>query len=409
MRSSSLVGLVAVLVCLPASAVASVPVLADATLLKKAGIPLRDFDPETGVALTELRPEQQRRLQELAHEEGRCGGFEALPAQPWLKGEDGRQALLDLRAARRRTEAEAEALRRSPGRAGTLERKPEIEAALKQVSEENLRAWVGWFSSFADRFNQGSQPNAPVEALQAKLKELVRSTPFAVSVETIAHQSTPQKSLRVRIAGKSRPKEIVVLGAHLDSINQDFWGSSPLAPGADDNASGSSNLYEALRILVQQPQPERTVEFFWYAGEESGLLGSAEIAKSYKGASQRVVAVLQLDMTLFPGSGEGTLGSMTDFTSPWLRQYFAGLNAAYIGAKIVDDQCGYGCSDHASWHRQGYPALMPFEATFGDMNHKLHTAKDLIDSSSSFRHSAMFARIALAFAMDLGNSTAQAP
>jgi leucyl aminopeptidase len=98
---------------------------------------------------------------------------------------------------------------------------------------------------------------------------------------------------------------------------------------------------------------------------------------------------------------------MTDFTSSWLRNYLVDLNANYVKARIVDDKCGYGCSDHASWHRQGYPALMPFEATFNGMNHALHTAKDIISTSSNFRHAAMFAKIAVAMGMDLGNSAAR--
>ena len=77
--------------------------------------------------------------------------------------------------------------------------------------------------------------------------------------------------------------------------------------------------------------------------------------------------------------------------------------------KILDDKCGYGCSDHASWHRKGFPALMPSEAMFDDMFPDLHTSKDVINSMSSFRHSAVFSKIAVAFAMDLGNSTSRAP
>jgi leucyl aminopeptidase len=118
---------------------------------------------------------------------------------------------------------------------------------------------------------------------------------------------------------------------------------------------------------------------------------------------------MQLDMTLYAGSGQFVLGSMTDFTSAWLRSYFENINTLYIKAKIVNDKCGYGCSDHASWNRQGYPALMPFEATFNDMNHNLHTSNDVVDSNSNFTHSAMFAKIAVAYAMDLSNSTLREP
>ena len=206
--------------------------------------------------------------------------------------------------------------------------------------------------------------------------------------------------MKVQIQGSIRPNEIIVLGGHLDSINQ--RGGN--APGADDNASGSASLIEAFRVLINQPQTERTIEFFWYAGEESGLLGSAEIAKDYAVNKKNVVAVLQLDMTLFPGSGNRVISSMTDFTAGWLRAYLMSINTTYLNTTIIEDKCGYGCSDHASWFRQGYPTLMPFEAAFDNYNQNIHTARDVIDSKSSIDHAVVFSKIALIMALDLGNS-----
>jgi leucyl aminopeptidase len=264
---------------------------------------------------------------------------------------------------------------------------------------------VQLLSAYTSRYHKGPQANQPIESLKAHIEKQIQGSPLAphIQVELINHTSTSQKSLRARVMGAARPNEVVVLGGHVDSINQDWFGPKD-APGADDNASGSSNLVEALRILAQQKQPERTIEFYWYAAEEGGLLGSAEIAKQAKASSRDIIAVLQLDMTLMPGEGEFVMGSMTDFTSAWLRSYFQELNRLYLNAKIVEDKCGYGCSDHASWHRQGYPALMPFEASFGRMNPNIHTPRDILDSSLSFRHSALFSKLALAIALDLGNS-----
>jgi leucyl aminopeptidase len=205
--------------------------------------------------------------------------------------------------------------------------------------------------------------------------------------------------------GKERPEEVVVLGGHLDSIAN--WGFGN-APGADDNASGSSNLLEALRIVIAQGQPARSIEFFWYAGEEGGLIGSSEIAQNYRKEGRNVIGVLQLDMTLFPGEGELVMGDMTDFTHPWLRTYLKTLSDHYVGARWREDSCGYGCSDHASWHRQGYPTVMPFEAGFNSMNQNIHSADDVISPALNFKHSAAFAKLAVAFALDLGNSNIKA-
>jgi leucyl aminopeptidase len=260
-------------------------------------------------------------------------------------------------------------------------------------------------SKFPSRYNRASDPNVHVRALVEQLKVLGFNSKYPLRVDMIDHTSTQQKTIRVHIEGTQRPNEIVVLGAHFDSITM----SGNLAPGSDDNASGSANLLDALRVLITKPAPARSVEFFWYAGEESGLLGSAEIAKAYKSQKANVVGALQLDMTLFPGTGSGKIGMMTDYTSPWLRDFVGGLNTAYVGAELIDSSCGYGCSDHASWYRQGYPTVIPFEATMDDMNHNIHTPRDIINAQSNFDHSLLFSKLALSYVLELANSTQKQP
>lgn len=389
----------------PTSHLETKSILADVTLLLEAGIPVLRTEAETGVGYAVIDETQEATLSHLAHEHGKCGGFEALPfsgvhaESPLMTSVFGQLASQAIKNRKYVASSHAFA-------AMTL--KPEIEAAVAEVSEQNLRATVTALSAFNDRYYKSAQPNTGIQAMKTKVEEAVKDATLPVQIDLIQHQRISQNSLRARITGSTRPNEIVILGGHVDSINQEWFGSGK-APGADDNASGASNILEALRILSHQKQPERTIEFFWYAGEEGGLLGSSEIAQDYKAQKKDVVGVLQLDMTLFPGSGPFVLGSMNDYTSAWMRSYFETLNSLYIKAKIVDDQCGYGCSDHASWNRQGYAAIMPFEATFKGMNQNLHTSKDVIDGQSNFAHSAMFAKIAVALGMDLANSTLREP
>lgn len=381
------------------------PVLADIEILEDIGALVLHSDAETGVGYARLSPEQEKALSLLAHERGSCGGFEALPENATTRSLHLDQIFFELNKQNLKNRR----FRPSTEFFASVSPRPEIEAALNQVSEDELRSSVEFLSAFETRSHRSAQPNQAVLALKQRIEEKIRGTTLPYLLELVTHTGTKQNSLRLRFIGSQRPSEIVVFGAHLDSINNDWFGAKN-APGADDNASGSSNLLEAARILsAQSQQPERTLEFMWYAGEEGGLIGSSEISRDYKSRGVDVVAMLQLDMTLHPGDGEFTLGSMTDFTSAWLRAYLEELNTHYIKARIVNDKCGYGCSDHASWYRQGYPTLMPFEATFRGMNRDIHTTRDTIKNTSSFRHSAMFTKIALAIAMDLGNSTLREP
>lgn len=380
------------------------PILADLADLKALDIPVLAKEESVGVGYAVITPEMQLKIQQRAHKVGKCGGFEDLTTEQNFQALNFTSMLSSLAEIK----AKNDLYDRAPFAAVSVEKNPAIEAAVGEVKEQNLKEWVTWLSSYPTRYNRASTANVHVDAMKVRLQNLLASSNIPYEISLIDHISTPQKSVRVRLTGSTRPNEIVVLGGHLDSINQG-WGGGQQAPGADDNASGSANLLETLRIISQKGQPQRTVEFFWYAGEESGLLGSAEIAKSYKGEKRDVVAVLQLDMTSYPGAGEFVIGNMTDFTSKWLHEYLRAVNETYLHARIVDDQCGYGCSDHASWFRQGYPTLMPFEATMRADNPNIHTAKDLINDKTNFAHSAMYSKLAVVFAMDLANSTARQP
>lgn len=377
---------------------APIPVLADLNLLQKVGAPILYKDAQINLAYGYLSPQVQAKFSELAHQAGKCGGFEMVSDM----GSDLKNvhiAIQDLKIRLGRDFRYA----KMPFRALSLPQRTEIVEALKLPQVQNLQQWVAWLSSFPNRYNKAPEPNAHVVQLKQKLEQMISRSGRAGSatVDLIEHQSTRQKSIRLRLVGASKPQEIIVLGGHLDSIN--LRGGN--APGADDNASGSSNLIEALRVLLTQPRTARTLEFMWYAGEESGLLGSAEIAKAYKAQNAKVIGVLQLDMTLFPGSGEMVLASMTDFTSAWMRELLVQINQNYLGIKILDDRCGYGCSDHASWYRQGYPTLMPFEASMRTMNRNIHTARDVVNPEMSWNHSLVFTKIAIALALELGNNT----
>lgn len=373
------------------------PVIADLHLLNQMKVQIQMKDTQMNLGVAFLDQQAQDKLGVLGHRYGKCGGFEALSKRTLGDPRNMSRIFEDLRNHL----SQDFGYTRAPFKAVGLPKRPEIEKAIALAEEKNIMNLVAWLSNFPNRYNRAPNPNEHVVQLKAQLEKMMQAFHREGSVVLVDHQSTKQKSIRLRLLGASRPEEIIVLGGHLDSIN---LSGDNRAPGSDDNASGSSNIIEALRVLLAQPRLARTVDFFWYAGEESGLLGSAEIAKQYKDAKLNVIGVLQLDMTLFPGDGELVIGSMTDYTSAWMREILGEINKNYIGAKIIDDRCGYGCSDHASWYRQGFPTLMPFESTMSKMNRNIHTARDIVTPSMSWKHSIAYTKIAIALAMELGNN-----
>ena len=67
---------------------------------------------------------------------------------------------------------------------------------------------------------------------------------------------------------------------------------------------------------------------------------------------------------------------MTDYTNAAQNQFIAELISTYQPSISYGfDQCGYGCSDHASWYQQGFAASMPFGSKMADINRAIHSPR----------------------------------
>jgi bacterial leucyl aminopeptidase len=389
-------------------------VLADLKLLNSLGLPVIESREDVGVGLAVINEKEEERLSVKAHENGKCAGYQVLTTPVFQRQGNTKIFSFDkiqsvLKKFDKGLALNHKSLHNFGGKTQITDFNPAIKDAVKEVGDSNIGSWVEWLAGFGGRFHASSNPNVHTVALVDRLNQMIAQLNYPAKAELVEHRRTGQKTVRLTLTGSKRPTEIVVLGGHLDSINHQFSGNKNNAPGADDNASGSAALLEALRVVLKQGQPERTIQFFWYAAEEVGLYGSTEIAEQYSAEKKDVIGVIQLDMTMHPGSGEGVISSVTDFTSDWLKKMLLELNTNYINVKIIDDRCGYACSDHAPWFNEGYPTLMPFESHTDTMNGKIHTPNDTLNASSSLKHAAIFSKIAVAYAMTLANSTLRHP
>lgn len=112
------------------------------------------------------------------------------------------------------------------------------------------------------------------------------------------HSGFSQPSIIARIEGSSKSDEVVLLGAHGDSIVS--LGATAAAPGGDDDASGVANLLETARVIsTSGVKLERSVEFVVYAAEEVGLRGSIDIADDYLERGVKVFAAYQARSSLY--------------------------------------------------------------------------------------------------------------
>lgn len=158
--------------------------------------------------------------------------------------------------------------------------------------------------------------------------------------------------------------ESVLIGAHYDHLG--LGGPSSLsgsdAPeihnGADDNASGTSVVLEVARSLKSDPRTlRRRVAFVLFAGEESGLLGSAHFIKHAPFELSSLAAMINLDMVgRLRDRNLNVMGTKTGAGLEALARRLVssrGLEGSYGGD-------GYGPSDHTSFYSNGTPVLFLF-------------------------------------------------
>ncbi|MBN3004755.1 M20/M25/M40 family metallo-hydrolase [Chromobacterium alkanivorans] len=279
-----------------------------------------------------------------------------------------------------------------------------VNKLLPQLQDSNILGTIQSLSNYQNRFYTTSHGVNASNWIASQWRQLAAGR-GDVTVEQFAHSAWPQKSVILTIKGKDNAAETLVLGGHLDSTVGNGTGETSRAPGADDDASGIASLTEVIRVLLANNyQPRRTIKFMAYAAEEVGLRGSSDIANRYKQQKVNVVGALQLDMTNYQGSAEDIF-LFTDYTNASQNTFLANLAKAYLpNLKVGYSSCGYACSDHASWHKNGYPASFPFESAFNQSNPNIHTVRDTLASAGNqARHALKFSQLALAYAVELGS------
>ncbi|MAE59304.1 MAG: aminopeptidase [Halobacteriovorax sp.] len=337
--------------------------------------------------------EEKGQLSHIAHEDHkRCGGyfaFETLEkAQNFVKD----------------SKVNAESTQKAIFADYNLDQRELVESKISLADELSIRNTILKLSSYHNRYYK-SQTGQDSQAWLKSHWESLTAHRNDITVDYFEHASWPQKSVVATIQGTEGGDEVIIVGGHADSI-AGWWGQAgKKAPGADDNASGTATFTEVLRVLAESGyQPKKTIQFMAYAAEEVGLLGSKEIARSYKAQNKNVIGVLQLDMTNFNGSSND-ISIVSDYTNDAQNTFLKTLIDTYLtDLTWATSRCGYACSDHASWTSQGFPASIPFEAQKNDMNRRIHTANDTIEQSGgTAEHALKFAKLALAYVIELDN------
>lgn len=187
-------------------------------------------------------------------------------------------------------------------------------------------------------------------------------------------------------AGNRRPSEIVLLGAHYDTV----WET----PGADDNASAVAVLIEVSRLL-RDHVGKRTTRFVAFACEEPpffhlGEMGSQHHAWQARTTGEKIKAMLCLEMVgyfrdelgsqkvpeaippilrrFFPKRGNflTAVGNLPSWRLAWnfRRGFKRGTKLPLFAIALPELIKEIRFSDNSSFWDQGYPALMLTDTSF---------------------------------------------
>lgn len=176
--------------------------------------------------------------------------------------------------------------------------------------------------------------------------------------------------------GTEHPDQIYIICGHLDSTAGEPWYDEWEAPGADDNASGSSAVLEAARVM-QDFDFRYTVRFICFGAEEQGLCGSTYYAQQARAAGEDIRGVVNADMILYGPPGMDTFLISYDSQSQTLAQTYHATAATYVpelDLEILYDP-GALYSDHAPFWQNGYAAVESIERYYYS-NPNYHTTND---------------------------------
>jgi len=192
--------------------------------------------------------------------------------------------------------------------------------------------------------------------------------------------------------GLVHPDQILLLTAHLDS-RAAAWPHDP-APGADDNASGSTALLIAADLLADLDFAY-TTRIVFFTGEEQGMWGSYYYARDAANAGEDILGVLNLDMIAWDAKGDPDIDLHShlpgvDDDSDALADLFAAVVDVYgldLVPQIVED--GGRFSDHSRFWDRGYAAILAIEDYYNagespaeprDWNSNYHTMNDRLST-----------------------------
>jgi hypothetical protein len=261
----------------------------------------------------------------------------------------------------------------SRDRAAPRSRDEEVEKRVNLLSRETFEADLVALVEFPTRFSTSTHYAAACDLVDQRLAALG----YATSRQSIVVNGLPSQNVVARRDGSgAASRGLVLVTAHLDSVNHEGNASSP-APGADDNGSGSAGLLAIARALKDYPGTHDLC-LVLFGGEEQGLFGSKQYVASMAPADRaRVQVVVNMDMIGTLNTPAPTVLLEGAELSQSVIDGLAAAAATYTELSVQTSLNPFN-SDHVSFIENGMPAVLTIEGT-DSANDEIHTARDTLD------------------------------
>ena len=212
-------------------------------------------------------------------------------------------------------------------------------------------------STVATRWTYSDGDPAGIDLATAYLISELEAMGYTV-VEQVFAMPEPFRTARNLLAireGNTSPDEVVVVGAHYDAISEIPAVS---APGAEDNASGTSAVLELARVF-SDAITERSVHFICFGGEEQGLYGSRHYVDELGTNGWTVVGAYTMDMIAAWNDDFGVLIEGNTPSQPIMDELRDSV--IELGAISWDYSFNPFGSDHIPFIQAGLPALLAID------------------------------------------------
>ncbi|MBE9547735.1 MAG: M20/M25/M40 family metallo-hydrolase [Proteobacteria bacterium] len=221
---------------------------------------------------------------------------------------------------------------------------------------------------------------------------------YAPILQDYKYEGKVYSNVIVSIKGEKHPGETIVFGAHYDTV----YGT----PGADDNASAVAVLLEICRAL-KDFSPGKTLKLIFFTLEEppvfrSKSMGSYVYASEAKRKGEDIRAMVCLEMVGYYNDKKGGQAFPLPFmnlvypSTPNFIAVVGNLKSKSLVKKVKDALSkgsdipvetlstvslvpGIDFSDHRSFWKMGYPAVMVTDTAFY-RNPNYHSPADTIDT-----------------------------